>query len=118
WPGRSSGVTSRWKAKKRTASRNRSPKHQPAVRRLKENASMKCTGLKRALRCASRLNVVWIMVGLLVAWVTPGLAQESPLAQLPADSSVVIQIHGIERTRDRFVALVKSALPDLAPMVQ
>src|SRR5438477_10226272 len=58
------------------------------------------------------------MVGLLVAWVTPGLAQESPLAQLPADSSIVIQIHGIERTRDRFVALVKSALPDLAPMVQ
>jgi hypothetical protein len=65
----------------------------------------------------SRQNIVWIVVGLMLAG--PALAaEESPLAQLPADSSVVIQLHGIERTRDRLVAFVKNALPDLAPMVQ
>src|SRR5262249_42457979 len=44
--------------------------------------------------------------------------EESPLAQLPADTSIVLQLHGIEHTKDRLVAFVKNALPDLAPVVQ
>jgi hypothetical protein len=55
---------------------------------------------------------------LVLALTAPVSAQESPLAQLPADSSFVIQIRGIERTKDRIVAFVKNALPDLASMVQ
>jgi hypothetical protein len=40
---------------------------------------------------------------------------ESPLAQLPADTPVVISIHGVERTKHRLAALIEKAVPDLAP---
>jgi hypothetical protein len=55
---------------------------------------------------------------MVLAAVPPASAQESPLAQLPADSSAVFQIHGVERTKNRIVAFLKNAIPDLAPMVQ
>jgi hypothetical protein len=42
----------------------------------------------------------------------------SPLAQVPADSPLVFYLHGAERTKDRVVALMKNALPDLAPKVE
>ena len=41
-------------------------------------------------------------------------AGESPLSQLPADTSVLISIHGVERTQKRLEALVEKAVPDLA----
>lgn len=75
------------------------------------------TGWKKALRSASRLNGM-VVIAMVLAWVVPAWGQESPLAQLPADSSVVFQIHGVERTKDRIVAFLKKAIPDLAPMVQ
>src|ERR1700719_1426873 len=75
------------------------------------------TGWKKALRSASRLNG-FVIIGMVLAWTAPASAQESPLAQLPADASVVIQIHGVERTKNRLVAFLKNALPDLAPMVE
>jgi hypothetical protein len=53
-----------------------------------------------------------------MALAVPTHAQESPLAQLPADTSVVVHLHGIERTKDRLLAFLKNALPDLAPMIQ
>lgn len=48
----------------------------------------------------------------------PAPAPESPLALIPAEAPIVIQLHGIERTRDRLLALVKNALPDLAKDAQ
>jgi hypothetical protein len=37
----------------------------------------------------------------------------SPLAQVPAKSPIVIQIRGVEQTKDRLIAMIKEALPDL-----
>ncbi len=45
-------------------------------------------------------------------------AEESPLAQLPADSAIVLQIHGIDRSKDRLIAMIKTAVPDLVPKVE
>jgi hypothetical protein len=42
----------------------------------------------------------------------PAAAKESPLAQVPVHAPVVIQVRGVERTKDRLLALVKTALPD------
>jgi hypothetical protein len=72
------------------------------------------TGWQAALRVASRLNVL-IVVTLLVGTAS---AQESPLAQLPANTSVVFQVRGVERTKNRLVAFLKNALPDLAPVIE
>jgi len=44
--------------------------------------------------------------------VTPG---ESPLAVVPAQSPIVIHLHGVTRTKDRLATLVKNALPDIGP---
>src|SRR5713101_8422881 len=48
------------------------------------------------------------------------LAQEpkSALAQVPAGSPIVIQVRGLDRTKNRLLALIKNAVPDLAPKVQ
>ena len=40
------------------------------------------------------------------------------LAQVPADAPIVIQVRGLERTKDRLIAMVKNAVPDLGPVVQ
>ncbi len=80
---------------------------------------MKRTGCTKALRSASRLNsLLWGALALLLLWTSPAPAEDSPLAQVPADASVVVQLHGIERTKDRIVAFVKNALPDLVPKVE
>ncbi|HEV2948781.1 MAG TPA: hypothetical protein VGX70_15510 [Gemmataceae bacterium] len=73
------------------------------------------TAWKIALRFASRLNVFIVVVTFLVGSAS---AQESPLAQLPANTSIVFQVRGVERTKNRLVAFLKNALPDLAPMVE
>src|SRR5260370_19227240 len=73
------------------------------------------TAWKRALRFASRLSVFIVGVTLLAG---TAMAQESPLAQLPANTSVVFQVRGVERTKNRLVAFLKNAVPDLAPMVE
>jgi hypothetical protein len=73
------------------------------------------TGWQAALRVASRLNVLIVVVTLLVG---TSSAQESPLAQLPANTSVVFQVRGVERTKNRLVAFLKNALPDLAPVIE
>src|SRR5262245_11595636 len=44
--------------------------------------------------------------------VTPG---ESPLAVVPAQSPIVIHLHGVMRTKDRLATLVKNSLPDMGP---
>jgi hypothetical protein len=42
----------------------------------------------------------------------------SPLAHVPAKSPVVVQLRGVEQTKDRIIAMLKAAVPDLAPRVQ
>jgi hypothetical protein len=73
---------------------------------------MKVIGWKKSLRGASRLKSALVILLFLcpaAAW-----GQDSPLAHVPADSAFVIHVHGVERTKDRIIALVNSAAPDLA----
>jgi hypothetical protein len=53
-----------------------------------------------------------LLVGVLVS---PAGAGESPLAQLPADTPVLISIRGIQGTKDRLATMIKNACPDLGP---
>jgi hypothetical protein len=43
---------------------------------------------------------------------------ETALAQVPAGSPIIVQIHGIERTKERLFALIKNALPEVAPIIE
>lgn len=58
----------------------------------------------------------WVVVAL-AAGAAPARA-ESALAQVPEKAAVVVQIRGIEGAKDRFMAMVRAALPDLAGVVQ
>jgi hypothetical protein len=67
----------------------------------------------------------WIGVAALVLLAAPlslaaGPADnaESPLAQVPAKAPIVIQVRGYEQTKDRLVAMIKEALPDLAGKIE
>ncbi len=55
---------------------------------------------------------------LVLPWATLAQEQKSALAQVPAGSPIVVQIRGVERTKNRLLTLVKNAVPDLAPTVQ
>jgi hypothetical protein len=57
-----------------------------------------------------------ILLGLL-AGPAPA-AEESPLAQVPARAPIVISLHGVKRTTDRLVTMVKKAVPDLGRQVE
>jgi hypothetical protein len=48
---------------------------------------------------------------------TAAPAEEVPLAQVPAGAPNVIQIHGVTRTKDRLLTMMKNALPELAAKV-
>ena len=43
---------------------------------------------------------------------------KSALAHVPADAPIVVHVRGYERTKERLVAMVKNAVPDLAATVQ
>jgi hypothetical protein len=43
---------------------------------------------------------------------------KSPLARVPASAPIVVHLRGVEGTKDRFVALLKKALPEVAPVVE
>ena len=45
----------------------------------------------------------------------PAPAPESPLAIVPADAPVVVQLRGIDGTKKRLLDMVKNAVPNLAP---
>ena len=58
---------------------------------------------------------------LLAAWAAaaaPTPTRQKALEVVPADSVVVVHVRNLERTRDRLVAMVKEALPDLAGKVK
>src|SRR5258708_4092133 len=48
----------------------------------------------------------------------PAPVPESPLALVPADAPVVIQVRGVEGAKKRLFGMVKNAVPDLAQAAQ
>jgi hypothetical protein len=61
-----------------------------------------------------------VVVGVpLPAFAAPAPAPpgSSSLAVIPAQAPIVVQVHGVERTKDRVVTLVKNAVPDFGPLV-
>lgn len=59
----------------------------------------------------------WGVAVVALGLVAPAGAQQSPLAVLPAESALVVQVRGIQRTKERLEAMLKKALPELAPVV-
>jgi len=57
-----------------------------------------------------------LLLALVVAAPCVTAAPADSLAQVPADAPVVIQFHGIERTKDRLLAMIKTALPEQHPL--
>src|SRR5262245_56701268 len=43
----------------------------------------------------------------------PADAADAPLAQVPAKAPIVVHVRGFEQTKDRLIAMIKTALPDL-----
>jgi hypothetical protein len=70
------------------------------------------TGWLQGLVALSALTVT------LSASAAPSPDDKSSLNQVPANAPLVVYVHGVERTKDRVVTLLKNALPDLAPMIQ
>jgi hypothetical protein len=60
----------------------------------------------------------WSVLFGLVVFVSTAAAQVSPLAQIPAKAPVVIAVHGVKRSTDRLMALVKNALPEQVKGIQ
>ncbi len=60
---------------------------------------------------ALRATLVAAVIGLSQA--TAAADDEAALAQIPAQAPIVLQIHGVARTRQRFKAMVKN-VPQLA----
>jgi hypothetical protein len=64
----------------------------------------------------------WGVLVLALAFTTPAAAapadEESPLAQVPAGSPIVVHLHGVERTKARLIALIKNAVPDIAKLAE
>src|SRR5690242_14731046 len=48
----------------------------------------------------------------------PTPSEKSPLNWVPATSPLVLHLHGVERTKNRVIAFLKNALPEVAPMVE
>jgi hypothetical protein len=64
-----------------------------------------------------------LLVGLLLAWGQPAQAAPLPgasagLEHIPARAPLVLHLRGIEGVKGRALALVKNALPDLAPLAK
>src|SRR5947208_1518412 len=57
----------------------------------------------------------WVAVFLGFVLVLPARAGDSPLAQLPADTPILISLRGIQGTKERLAILIKNALLDLGP---
>ncbi|HMF11721.1 MAG TPA: hypothetical protein VKE94_05425, partial [Gemmataceae bacterium] len=48
----------------------------------------------------------------------PADAADAPLAQVPAKAPIVVHLRGFEQTKDRLIAMIKNALPDLGGMAE
>jgi len=56
----------------------------------------------------------WVAICVICILPLPAGAGESPLSQLPADTPILISLHGVHRTKQRLAALMENAVPDLA----
>jgi hypothetical protein len=66
-------------------------------------------------------KVVCALALVLLLWapvVAAPADEDSPLAQIPAGSPIVVHLHGVERTKGRLYALIKSSVPDLAKLAE
>jgi hypothetical protein len=73
--------------------------------------------LRRLLGAAAVLLVLGLVVTSAPAAPVPE-AGPSALAVVPADAPIVLQVHGIERTKDRLLAMLKNALPDQHALIK
>jgi hypothetical protein len=48
----------------------------------------------------------------------PAPTERGGLDQVPATAPIVVHVRGLEGTKDRIIALVKTALPEVAPLVE
>ena len=72
------------------------------------------------MMCTQRLGFRAMLLALLVGMslATAAPAEEAPLALVPAGAPIVIQIHGVLRTKERLLTMMKNVLPELAAQVQ
>jgi len=63
-----------------------------------------------------RLHRVLVLAILVLA--APAWAADSPLAVVPASSPIVLQLHGLDRTKERLIATATAALPDVGKTLE
>jgi hypothetical protein len=73
--------------------------------------------MKRVLRWTVGAALAMLLLTAGPAPAAPAPSDRSALTQIPADAPIVIHIRGVEGTKDRLVALIKEALPEMAPMI-
>ena len=66
----------------------------------------------------SGVGAILLALFVQLPWAATALADEEPLAQVPADAPIVIQIHGVQRTKERLLTMIKNALPELGTRMQ
>jgi hypothetical protein len=59
----------------------------------------------------------WTAVLLTGVLALPAAGGEAPLAQLPAETPVLVSLRGLQATRERLATMIKNGEPDLAPLV-
>jgi hypothetical protein len=67
------------------------------------------------LTAVASLALVAVAAGVPAA---PAPSDRPSLAAVPAGSPIVVHVRGVEGTRDRLVAMLKNALPEVAPLVE
>ncbi len=66
----------------------------------------------------SLLAAVCLTAPARVVWSAPAPAERSGLEQVPATAPLVVHLRGVQGTRDRFVAMMEKALPDVLKKFQ
>jgi hypothetical protein len=74
--------------------------------------------MTRVARWAGGAALLVLLLAAPAAPAAPVPPGKTALALVPEKSPLVLYLHGVERTRDRFLAFMKAALPDQAPAVE
>ncbi|MGH7170182.1 MAG: hypothetical protein ACRELG_07905, partial [Gemmataceae bacterium] len=64
------------------------------------------------------LATMFLIVPASVVWSAPVPASRSGLERIPASAPIVIHLRGVQGARDRLVAMMENALPDVLKMFQ
>jgi hypothetical protein len=72
----------------------------------------------RGVGCAAIVLALLLAAAPAPAVPAPEPEVVSALALVPAESPLVIQLRGLERTKGRLLAMLQNALPDLTPMIK